>query len=398
MEEEKKKSSKKVTPKKKVSKTTGTKKVKETKKGENKIASEKKVLVKKEIKKPIIEKDEEKIEEKDYSVLKNKSTQVQESSFVEGFKNKYVIFYFLIGLVIGLLVMALIAPKKIATLKDGTQPILSINGENVTADDLYTNMKSKYAMSSIIDLIDKKILTLKYEKTDEMQTQLEQTADYYVSQYTSYYGYTEQEFFTSNGFQDRDAFIDYLALDYRRNLYYEEYMNSLVTDEKINTYYNDSVFGDINAKYIMIAATDDETDTDLANEIIKKLSKGSTYDSIIAEYGDKITSKDLGYVTFNDSTDSTIKTELVKLSNNSNSSSYVETTSGYAIIFRLDQKEKATLEDSKENIITAIKANIEANDTNISYKALINLRKENKLQFSDTELQTKYNDYCKSYE
>ena len=258
-------------------------------------------------------------------------------------------------------------------------------------------MKGKYAMNSILDLVDSKILDKKYETTEEIKKEVDTTADNYITQYTSYYGYTEEVFLNENGFKDKDDFISYLTLSYKRNLYYTDYINSLITDEKINTYYKDSVFGEINAKYIMITKTEDDKDTKLAKEILEKLSKGSTYDSIVSEYETEITSKDLEYVKFTDVIDSTIKSELLKLSNNSYTKNYVETTDGYAIIFRLDQKEKESLETVKESIISNIKSDIETNDQNISYKAFIELRKENKLQFSDTDLGAKYEEYCETY-
>mgnify|MGYP003415195506 CR=1 FL=1 len=36
-------------------------------------------------------------------------------------------------------------------------------------------------------------------------------------------------------------------------------------------------------------------------------------------------------------------------------------------------------------------------DENILYKALISLREEHKLEFADTNLKEKYNNYCKEY-
>ena len=88
---------------------------------------------------------------------------------------------------------------------------------------------------------------------------------------------------------------------------------------------------------------------------------------------------------------------LINLENNQYTQEYVSTDYGYTIVFRGDQKEKLSLEEEKQNIITALSEELEVNDENIYYKALINMRKENGLEFQDTDLKSKYDTYCNQY-
>lgn len=229
-----------------------------------------------------------------------------------------------------------------------------------------------------------------------MNTEIDETLEYYFDLYKSYYGYTEEEFLTNNGFSSKDDFREYLVLDYLRNLYYQEYAEEQVTTSKINSYYKNSVFGKINTNFIAVATSADNA-TDLIEEIITKLNEGSTYEEITEEYKDKITYKELGYQGFNSDLDSEYMTALKKLKDNQYTKEYVTTDYGYTIIFRLDTEEKETLDNVKDDIIKYLAEEYKEADENLYYKALINLRKKYNLEFNDTDLKNKYQQYCKEY-
>lgn len=310
--------------------------------------------------------------------------------------NKNNIVILTIGVILGVIITIPFFPKRIAKLKDGTEAVASINDKNITADDLYNSMKNEYSLVSLLNLIDKTVLEDLYTLTDSMNTEIDETLEYYFDLYKSYYGYTEEEFLTNNGFTSKDDFREYLVLDYLRNLYYQEYAEEQVTTSKINSYYKNSVFGKINTNFIAVATSADNA-SDLIEEIITKLNKGSTYEEIIEEYKDKITYKELGYQGFNSDLDSEYMTALKKLKDNKYTKEYVTTDYGYTIIFRLDTEEKDTLDNVKDDIIKYLAEEYKENDENLYYKALINLRKKYNLEFNDTDLKNKYQQYCKEY-
>ena len=106
-------------------------------------------------------------------------------------QNRNLVFSFIGGALVVALITVIIWPDRIATLKDGTQPVVKVNGETITADFLYEEMKKNYSISYLIEYIDKAILDKKYEETDEMKDEIEKTAQSYFDMYEQYYGMDE---------------------------------------------------------------------------------------------------------------------------------------------------------------------------------------------------------------
>ena len=338
---------------------------------------------------------------------KKKDTDIKHLTY-DNDTNRKICYAFLIGVIITIIVVIIIWPKRIATLKDGTQPILTVNNTTYTADDLYNDMKDTYSINILINSLDKMILDEKYKEDNEMNDSVKQTAEYYYSMYEQYQNITKEQFLENNGFKSEKEFLEYLKLDYRRNLYYDEYVESLISDKDIEKYYKNEVFGDVNSKHILVSVSSDDTsenekelsDEDakkLANEIIDKLNKGTSWDDVINEYKDKITNEDLGYRAFNASLDTAYIKEMKNLKVNTYSKTPILSSYGYHIVYKIDQKDKPELKNVKEDIITILAEEKKNNDNNLYQKALINLRKEAKLEFKDTDLGEKYNKYISAY-
>ena len=307
------------------------------------------------------------------------------------------------GILVTVLVVVIIWPDRIATLKDGTQPVAEIDGYTVTANDLYEDMKDVYSISSLLDKIDNKILEEKYPETDEMNDELKQQAESYYSAYKQYYKIDKETFLSNNGFGSEKAFLEYLRLQYRRNKYAEDYIKTLISDKEVEKYYEDKVYGDINTKHILVKVDSSASDEDkkkaedLAKEIISKLNNGKSFDDVKEEYKDQITYEELGYKSYNANLESAYMEAMQKLENNSYSKEPVKTSYGYHVIYRIDQKEKPALEDVKEEIIDSLVSEKKSEDKNISYVALDKMREESGLKFSDTVLEKKYNTYMSQY-
>lgn len=338
---------------------------------------------------------------------KKKDTDIKHLTY-DNDTNRKICYAFLIGVIITIIVVIIIWPKRIATLKDGTQPILTVNNTTYTADDLYNDMKDTYSINILINSLDKMILDKKYKEDNEMNDSVKQTAEYYYSMYEQYQNITKEQFLENNGFKSEKEFLEYLKLDYRRNLYYDEYVKNLINEKDIEKYYKDEVFGDVNSKHILVSVSKDDTsenekelsDEDakkLANEIIDKLNKGTSWDDVINEYKDKITNEDLGYRAFNASLDAAYLKEMKNLEVNTYSKTPILSSYGYHIVYKIDQKDKPELKNVKEDIITILAEEKKNNDNNLYQKALINLRKEAKLEFKDTDLGEKYNKYISAY-
>ena len=314
--------------------------------------------------------------------------------------NRKMIYSFIGGALLVTLITVIIWPDRIATLKDGTQPVATVNGETITADYLYEEMKSKYSISYLIDHIDRLILDKKYKEDDEMKQEVEKTAQNYFDTYKQYYNMDEAQFLERNGFENKDQFLDYLKLDYRRKLYYEEYLKSQISEDEIKKFYDEKVYGDINTQHILVKVDEEMTDEKakkMAEEIIKKLKEGKTFDEVKEEYKDSTTYENLGYVAYNANLEEEFLKGLNSLKENSYSTEPVKTSYGYHVIYRKDQKEKPALEDVKDGIIEKLCDELDSSDEKLYNRTLINMRKEAKLEFSDTVMKEKYDEFAKEY-
>ena len=377
------------------------KKKQETK---NNKKEKKEVVVKEEKVVKEVPKKESKKESKKDTKKVNKVNDDKVFKMLEFFdKYRLAIYGAVGGILITVLVVVIIWPDRIATLKDGTQPVAEIHGYTVTANDLYEDMKDVYSISSLLDKIDNKILEEKYPETDEMNDELKQQAESYYSAYKQYYKMDKETFLSNNGFGSEKAFLEYLRLQYRRNKYAEDYIKTLISDKEVEKYYEDKVYGDINTKHILVKVDSSASDEDkkkaedLAKEIISKLNNGKSFDEVKEEYKDQITYEELGYKSYNANLESAYMEAMQKLENNSYSKEPVKTSYGYHVIYRIDQKEKPALEDVKEEIIDSLVSEKKSEDKNISYVALDKMREESGLKFSDTVLEKKYNTYMSQY-
>lgn len=343
------------------------------------------------------------IKEEKKKVKKEKKNNEKIVNFLKTVdNNRWPIILFVVGFLLATLIFRCIFwPDRIATLKDGTQPVAKLKDETITADDLYEDMKEYYSVNALLNTIDDLILSKMYPSNDEMESDIKKTADYYYSAYEKNYGYTKDAFLSQYGFADEKAFLESLRLDYRKNKYYEKYALDLVTDSEIDKYYKDEVFGDVDSKHILVSTGEDglsdEEAKKLANEIIDKLNKGTSWEDVVKEYKDKIVSEELGYNAFNASLESAYLKECKDLAVGTYSKTPVLTSYGYHIVYKIAQKDKPKLEDVKDDVKEVLANKKKEADTNLYYKALIKMREDAGLEFSDTKLADEYKKYMNQY-
>ena len=365
---------------------------------------------KKNVKETLIKevKKEEKVKEEKAIVKKEK--KVKNNNFSDFLKkvddNRWPIILFVVGFLLATLIFRCIFwPDRIATLKDGTQPIATLDDTTITADDLYEDMKKYYSVNVFLNKVDDIILSKKYPTTDEMKAEIKEVAERYYSSYEKNYNMTKEAFLSQYGFSSEQDFLDNLMLDYRKNKFYEDYALSLVTDKEIEKYYNDEVFGDVDSKHILVSiksdddkeGLSDEEAKKLANEIIGELNKGTSWDDVVKKYKDQIISEDLGYNAFNASLESAYLKECKDLKVGTYSKTPVLTSYGYHIIYKKAQKDKPELKDVKDDIKDILATEKKDADNNLYYKALIQMRKDANLEFTDSKLNEEYNKYISQY-
>ncbi len=323
----------------------------------------------------------------------------EKKSFKERSKNilkkKEIWISGIIGLILGGALIYVLGIFGIPGL--GHETVMSFKGGRITKSDVYNDLANKYPISYALELVDKEILDDVYKLNDEQKKEVEDQANSILSMYSAY-GYEEEDFLEENGFSSKEEFINYMELDYKRNLYCIEYFKTLLSEDEINNFYNDNVYGKISTKHMLVQVTDNVTDEQAlatANEILAKLKEGKSFDEVAEEYKDKIVSED---VEFDNFTESTLAQEYVEASKKLNKDEYtteaVKTDFGYHIIYCINKADKPSLEEAENDIVENLGEVLEENDQYIRYKALIKLREDKNLKFKNKDLEEDYKEYC----
>lgn len=294
---------------------------------------------------------------------------------------------------------------KVPQLKNGEEVFLSVDGKNVSANDVYNELKEKYARDSVIETIDKIILEKKYKEDSELKEYVDAQINNYIQQYgeDGFKQALEQSNMTEN---DLRATI---ALDYRRNLAVKDYIKKQIKDDEINKYYENDVRGDIKASHILIkpATTDSSTEEEKAKaeeealkkakDVIKRLDKGEKFSDLAKELSDDGSASDggdLGYFSKGKMVDA-FENAVVKLEKGKYTTEPVKSEYGYHIILKVDQKAKPKLKEVKDEIIDNLVNDKLNSDEKLKYKALYEIRKEAKLEIHDDATKNKYESYMK---
>ena len=287
--------------------------------------------------------------------------------------------------------------------------------KNAQKPEKYEKMKNNYALNALINMIDYKLLNEEYPSDDEekeyIDSQLEQLEysfknSYYVNYYASFNSFVKDYYGVSN----MDAVERILSLEYKKQLYTEDYAKSLVTDKEVEKYYKDKVIGDIKASHILIKAdyASDASEADIkkayeealkkANEVLTKLKNGEKFEDLAKTYsqdGTKSNGGDLGWFNRGEMV-SEFEEAAIKLEKGKYTTTPVKTKFGYHIILKTDQKDKPELKDVKEDVIATLAEEKMQADDNMLNKALIQLRKDKEIEIHDSTLKKQYDNFVES--
>lgn len=294
-----------------------------------------------------------------------------------------------------------------ASLKDNHTVVKTDEGK-ITADTLYEELRDKYGINVLIDMIDHKIFDEKYKTDDEE----EETINSQIEQMKSQYNNDDEAFLAAIqqylGVSDEDELRDMLSLEYKRNLAIEDYVKDNITDDEIQKYYDDEVIGDIKVRHILIKPeTNDDMSTEEvkeaeekakkeAEDLIKKLDDGADFSSLAKEYSDDTGSASDGglidYFNKDDNMDEAFLNASIDLDKGKYTSEPVQSSFGYHIILKLDQKSKPKLKKVKDDIIETLANDKLNDDATLRYNALIEIRKEAGVEFKDDSLKKDYDE------
>ena len=286
-------------------------------------------------------------------------------------------------------------------LKDGKEVAFKIDSKNFTADKLYTEIKKKYGVSVMIDMIDKQIFNTIYKDDETIEKQAKTQLETLKSQY----GDTWEDTLKNAGYDDEDDLYDEFILNYQRKQAIEDYVKDNIKEDELKKYYEENSVGDISAKHILIKVdtstedglTDDEA-KEKAENLIKQLNDGADFSELAKENSDDTGSAsnggDLGYFNKGDMVKE-FEDAAYNLKVNEYTKEPVKTTYGYHIILKTGEKDKPKYKEIKDNILkTLVQERIDEEQT-LQVTALDEIRKKYGFKISDSKLKSEYKKYIK---
>ena len=300
---------------------------------------------------------------------------------------------------------------KVPKLKNGEEVIASIEGKNFSANDLFDEMKKYSGANALIDMIDTYIADKEIKDNDEAKTSAEANLKQLKQQYEAY-GMDFEEALLSSGFEDEEAYLDYLVKSYKKNQVVEKYLAEELTEEEIKAYYEAEIFGEITAKHILIApevasdATEEEKTKaeeealKKAQDLIKKIEDGEDFDKLAKEYSDdEGTASEGGKLTFSkDQVVSEFWTASSALKDGDYTAEPVKSSYGYHIILRVSQKERPELDDVADDIKDTLVTKKLSEDSNLVNTTWVKIRETYELKIEDSAINKTYKNTIKSLE
>ena len=298
--------------------------------------------------------------------------------------------------------------KKIE-LKDGKEVVASVKKKKFTAEDLFDELKDEYGYDVLMDMIDTYISNTEIKDNEESDEYAKNQVDSLKSQYEAS-GYDFDQILTNYGYSSRDELEKSYAKNYKKELVAKKYIKeNKVTDDAIEQYYKDEIYGTYTVKHILISpeTTDDMSDEEVkkaeekalkeAENVIKKLNESDKVDDVwpelVKKYSDDSGSvKDEGLIS--DFTKGDVVDEFfdatVALKKGEYTKTPVKSTYGYHIILKVKETDKPSLKDSKEEIINNLVDNYIGNDSSLIDSVWTELREKYNLKINDTDLNKEY--------
>ncbi len=289
-------------------------------------------------------------------------------------------------------------------LKDGEEVVASLKDKQFTAEELFDVLKEKYGSTVLTDMVDSYIINKEIPKDKDYEesakAQLASTKAYYEQ-----YNYSWDTVLNYYGFKNDEEFLTSAIESAKREDIITNYLKKEITDDEIQKYYDEEIYGNYTVKHILIKPetaqdmTDDEkTEANenakkKAEEAIEKLNDGASWSDVVKEYSDDDQTKEedgvLPAFTNGDYVDSFFKATIA-LENESYTKEPVESTYGYHIIYRVSATDKPSLEDAKETCLEKIAANKLNNDANLAMDTWIKIREDYELSIADTTINENY--------
>lgn len=304
---------------------------------------------------------------------------------------------------------------KIPKLENGEEVVAEIDGKSFTANELYDDLKTSYGTTFLVNMIDNYIANKEIETDDSAKEYAKNELENLKKQYELYQMDFEAAM-KQAGYETEDQLLDEIILQYKKDKVVENYAKDQISNEEVENYYNENIFGEITAKHILIKpeTTTDMSDDDKkakeeealnkAKDLINELNNGADFDTLAKENSaDTGSASEGGLIKdFTKVGDNSVVTEFWDAAYNLKDGEYtsepVKSSFGYHIILKVSQNERPSLEDTKDDILDTLVTNKLKSDDNLSAKYWSEIRKKYNLNIIDSNIKKVYDDTIKNYE
>ena len=133
-----------------------------------------------------------------------------------------------------------------------------------------------------------------------------------------------------------------------------------------------------------------------AEDLIKQLDDGADFEELAKEHSDDTGSASDGglidYFNRDDNMDEAFLNASIDLEEGKYTEEPVQSSYGYHIILKVDQKKKPKLKEVKNDVIQTLADNKLNEDASLRYNALIAIREDAGIEFNDDSLKKDYDD------
>lgn len=289
-------------------------------------------------------------------------------------------------------------------LKNGKEVVVKVNGYNVTADDLYKELKSNYGYNYAINMINKYIAKKEIKDSKELDEKTEEALEYYKN-YAKSSGLDLASFIQYYlGIPDvttEKELKAYLKEQYRLKMAIDNQITNSITDDEAKEYYDTKYSETLTVKHILIKPEnedDDESAKEIAASIISKLDETNKEDlddkfnELAREYSADSTYDNGGLI------ENFVAGDVVKefydastaLEDGEYTKEPVKSPYGYHVILKVSETEKKSFKKVKKEIKEKLAEQKSANDQNAQTTALKELHKKYNIKIYDTDIKNIY--------
>ena len=276
-------------------------------------------------------------------------------------------------------------------------------------------MKKSYGANTLINLVDNFIIDTEItdrKEAEEHAKSMVTSEKNKFNSYSSVLSYSWEEYLRNNGFNSEDELAKYFENSFLKEKVAIKYIIPTLTDKEIKQYYDEKVDDKIVARHIIITPkTDDSMSSDEKKkaeeeaknkvaEIIKMLDEGKDFAELAKEYSSDGTAKDGGLLDAftSEDVDADFWKAAKELEVGKYSKEPVKSKYGYHVILKEKVIAKDSLEDMKDTIKNKIAENKLDDDKDLLNSTWFKIRKEYKIDITDSDLKYLYDLNKSQYE